>query len=96
MDFSKDHFSACLNQSFRLMASSSPVEQLTLIRVDEHPEQMNRIGPEAYSVVLQGPPGQVLPRNLYRLSHEEHGKFDLFIAPVGQDEWGVRYEAVFA
>jgi hypothetical protein len=32
---------------------------------------------------------------MYQLQHERLGAFELFLVPVGQDQDGVYYEAVF-
>ena len=40
-------------------------------------------------------PGDVLPQATYTFDHDELGLLDLFVVPVGRDETGVSYEAVF-
>ncbi|MDX6508976.1 MAG: hypothetical protein QOG81_728, partial [Gaiellaceae bacterium] len=36
-----------------------------------------------------------LPQQIYRFDHDELGTLEIFIVPIGTDEGGVRYEAVF-
>jgi hypothetical protein len=48
-----------------------------------------------FSVVFLGPLEPVLPQGIYRFEHEALGTFELFIVPIGPDETGMRYEAVF-
>ena len=94
MEFSFEHFSACLNDSFRLSDGDSTVD-LTLVSVDCLGAE-DSISPTSYALVFRGPPGPALPQRMYRLAHPRHGDFDLFIVPIGADDTGVRYEAVFS
>lgn len=48
-----------------------------------------------FSIVFRGPPTPILPQRIYRLVHAEIGEFELFLVPIGPDEQGMRYEAVF-
>ena len=48
-----------------------------------------------FSIVFLGPRDPVLPQRIYRLEHDELGTLDLFLVPIGRDDAGVRYEAVF-
>jgi hypothetical protein len=45
--------------------------------------------------VFRGPGDVLLPQRIYRMEHEEIGVFDLFLVPIGPDEIGLRYEAIF-
>ena len=38
----------------------------------------------------------VLEQMIRRLEHDELGAFELFLVPIGPDDTGMRYEAVFA
>jgi hypothetical protein len=48
-----------------------------------------------FSLVFLGPGDPVLPQAIYRFEHDELGAFEIFVVPIGRDETGVRYEAVF-
>ena len=52
-------------------------------------------GREPFSIVFRGPAEPVLPQRIYRFEHDALGAFDLFIVPIGPDEAGMQYEAVF-
>jgi hypothetical protein len=41
---------------------------------------------------LRVPP---LPQHIYALEHTSLGKLELFLVPIGPDERGMRYQAVF-
>ena len=32
---------------------------------------------------------------MYRVEHEDIGSFEIFLVPIGPDEKGMKYEAVF-
>src|SRR5436190_14089531 len=51
---------------------------------------------ESFSLLLQGPKDPCLPQKIYLLEHPELGQLELFLVPIGRDERGTRYEAVFA
>ena len=50
---------------------------------------------QPFSIVFRGPGDVLLPQRIYRIEHEEIGAFDLFLVPIGLDEEGLRYEAIF-
>jgi hypothetical protein len=41
------------------------------------------------------PQAPVLPQRIYRVENERLEPFELFVSPIGPDERGMRYEAVF-
>jgi hypothetical protein len=51
---------------------------------------------EPFSIVFRGPYEPVLPQRIYRIEHDELGALEIFLVPIGPDESGMRYEAVFA
>jgi hypothetical protein len=90
------HFQRFKGSSFRLRADD--VVDVELLEVDEvgagsgAPPQTARA---PFSIVFRGPRDPVLPQRIYRLEHDELGTVDLFLVPIGRDDAGVRYEAVF-
>lgn len=50
---------------------------------------------ENFTLVFQGPAGQVLPQRIYRFESAALGCFELFIVPSGQDAGGTQYQATF-
>lgn len=51
---------------------------------------------EGASIVMRGPLEPVLPQRIYDIEHPFLGDFELFIVPIGPDDSGMRYEAVFS
>jgi hypothetical protein len=48
-----------------------------------------------FSIVFRGPAAPILPQRIYRLEHPEIGSCEIFLVPIGPDEHGLRYEAIF-
>ena|SRR2546423_13136224 len=50
---------------------------------------------DRFSLLFRGPQAPLLEQGMYRMEHAALGALDLFIVPVGVDEIGIHYEAVF-
>ena len=50
---------------------------------------------EQFSLRFRGDRSQVFPQRIYPMKHEAIGDFDLFLVPIGRDDSGTFYEAVF-
>jgi hypothetical protein len=48
-----------------------------------------------FSLIFHGPREVILPQQIYQMEHATLGMFELFIVPLGVDQQGVRYEAIF-
>jgi hypothetical protein len=48
-----------------------------------------------FTLEFRGPADPVLPQHIYRLEHPSLGPLEIFMVPVGRDESGTTYEAVF-
>ena len=48
-----------------------------------------------FALLFRVAEGEVLPQRMYPLKHDDLGRFELFLVPVGADEDGTRYEAIF-
>lgn len=89
---SKAFFAARLFSRFRLRADSGESAALELIELLE-----GSSGPrlEQFSILFRGAGPSLLPQKTYTLEQDAGGAFDLFLVPVGRDEQGTYYEAVF-
>ncbi len=90
--FTVQTFSRHLGSTFRIhpdASSSLGFELISATRLGE-----GSAG-RPFSIVFRGPGDVLLPQRIYRMEHEEIGVFDLFLVPIGPDEEGLRYEAVF-
>ena len=96
MSFKLADFQACLNQTFVVHLDDGQLKmELTLVEPAEHamPESPNN---DAFAVVFQSSSQEVLPQQSYRVSNGQLGERNIFMVPIGQNETGVRYEAVFS
>jgi hypothetical protein len=51
---------------------------------------------EPFSLIFRGgPPDSYLPQRMYPITHEKIGTLELFLVPIGPDQVGMRYEAIF-
>ena len=84
-------FSGHLGSSFRVYPDDSSTLDLELASATELGESSGR----PFSVVFRGPRDAPLPQRIYRMEHAEIGVFDIFLVPIGPDEEGLLYEAIF-
>ncbi|MEA2219329.1 MAG: hypothetical protein QOJ35_1955 [Solirubrobacteraceae bacterium] len=52
-------------------------------------------GRQPFRLLFRGPPDPVLPQAIYRLEHARLGALEIFVVPVGRDDDGTSYEAIF-
>jgi len=91
-------FETLLGQSFRLQVDPQGSTELELIEVQSLPLHAG-LGHQSartpFSLVFRGPKGSALPQRIYGIEHEALGGLEIFLVPIGPDERGQRYEAVF-
>ncbi|CAN5213954.1 hypothetical protein BH20ACI1_BH20ACI1_17860 [soil metagenome] len=80
-----------LNTKFRVVEAAEPLE-LELVEVSD---LKTSSGQEYFSLVFLGDKDNLLPQKLYALNHETLGQKEIFLVPVGREEDGIKYEAVF-
>jgi hypothetical protein len=90
----RDQFAGYLRQSFRLRSETSAFD-LELIEVRNLAGPLSPSGREPFALLFRGPAEPILPQRIYPLEHAGLGKLDVFLVPVGPDDQGMRYEAVF-
>jgi len=87
-------FSKHVNTKFRV-AIEPPIE-LELTEVKGYlSKALEQTGMERFSAYFRGPGDGYLEQASYPIEHEVMGAFDLFLVPIGRDDKGLRYEAVF-
>lgn len=50
---------------------------------------------EPFSLIFVGPGDVMLLQRIHRLKHDSMGELDIFLVPVGKNERGYLYQAVF-
>jgi hypothetical protein len=90
-DFHKTTFAPLLHAKFLVQLDPSESAEVELIQVTG--QESNTM--ETFSLVFRGPADQPFRQGTYTLQHEKLGTFQLFLVPIGRDESGYSYEAVF-
>jgi len=84
-------FAAQVNTPFRLKPAETSGVELRLVEANDFstPRQ------EMFSLQFRGPREPFLPQGIYSMEHDQLGPLDMFIVPIGRDESGYRYEAIY-
>lgn len=93
--FTCETFQPHMGDTFRLHLDAPPPLDVVLTEASELPVSSPQRPRAPFSIVFRGPPTVVLPQRIYAVEHPGIGTFELFLVPIGSDDEGVRYEAVF-
>ncbi|HEX6376499.1 MAG TPA: hypothetical protein VFZ91_12365 [Allosphingosinicella sp.] len=86
-----DEFAGCVGETYELVQDGQRLP-LTLETAQELPPSVREAG--CFRLAWRGPFEPLLPQAIYRL--ERGGEiYDIFIVPIGRDQSGTQYEAVF-
>ncbi|MFO0819047.1 MAG: hypothetical protein U1A77_13960 [Pirellulales bacterium] len=93
-----EHFEPQQATRFQWHAAALGVRPLELIEVKRL--RVNRVGGspaerEPFSLIFRDHSANALPQSTYRLDHDQLGTMEIFLVPIGLDEQGMRYQAVF-
>lgn len=90
--FTIDTFSGHLNTKFLMHYGDSRTAELELTSVSDVGSSPRQI---QFSVVFHGPNDAPIAQGTYKIEHDKLGALELFLVPIGKDDTGVRYEAIF-
>jgi hypothetical protein len=92
-----DQLAALLNQTFTIDVGDGFKVEATLVEVQARGQPLGHgdEGRQPFSAVFRGPEAPVLPQRIYALTNPALGELHLFLVPIGPDDQGLRYEAVF-
>ena len=93
--FDVSFFKPLLNQNFNIQLENNTTLVVRLIEVTTSPEYSANNDREAFSIVFRGPRDISIPQGIYTLEHETAGTVEIFLVPIGPDEKGMCFEAVF-
>jgi hypothetical protein len=96
--FTVETFSGHVGETFRIhpdISNPLDVELISATSLGEESESAGSDRRQPFSIVFRGPRNLLLPQRIYRMAHAEIGSFELFLVPIGPDEKGLQYEAVF-
>jgi Domain of unknown function (DUF6916) len=89
-------FSTHLEESFTLTLADGSQHAMTLVKITELGERQEETGGRRpFSLIFRGPLELRLPQQIYSLTHPGVGSLQIFIVPVGPDQTGQCYEAIF-
>ncbi len=92
-ELTHEDFTPRLNERFRLQTETSS-HDLRLFQVKPLGMGMPG-GREPFSLLFRAPKDALVPQMIYRLENDRMGALDLFLVPIGPDEHGMVYEALF-
>jgi hypothetical protein len=92
-----DTFAPRIGETFRIDLPDGAIA-LQLVAADLLGEPAGEGGAARapFSIVFRGPHEVLLPQRTYRLEHDDLAALEIFLVPIGPDEDGLRYEAVFS
>jgi Domain of unknown function (DUF6916) len=98
--FTVDKFEPRVGDKFEVVSDSSSGQELTLLSAkvvgtDSAKEWSKASGRAPFTLTFIGPVEAALEQSIYHLAHDEMGDFDIFLVPLGPNQQGMRYEAVF-
>ena len=90
--FDKTLFAENLNTKFSVRVDANRTIELELTGITESNSAPNH---EQFALAFRGPADVYLPQQIYPLEHQRLGTMSIFLVPVGRDEQGFEYEAIF-
>lgn len=90
-----ERFAPAVGETFTVGGDGGPKVELLLVEAtaqDAAPQAPR----QPFSLLFHGPADPFLPQATYRFEHDSLGVIGIFIVPLGRDEHGATYEALFA
>lgn len=87
-----EDFSTRLHSKFRIRLSDDKTIEAELAEITEHMVSPRQ---ERFAIVFLAPNEFLLEQGIWQIEHDDLEALDLFLVPIGRDEEGTRYEAVF-
>ena len=86
-------FAPCLDSLFQVRADPLALN-LTLTEVKPLRSRAGQLR-EPFALLFRGPLEPLLTQRIHNLHHEALGALEIFLVPIGPDETGQHYEAIF-
>ena len=87
-------FGPLLGSNFKLEAGSATVK-LELIAAEATGASQVSAPRQPFSLLFRGPQTPLLAQQIYALKHSSLGTLEIFLVPIGPDDQGQRYQAIF-
>jgi len=88
-------FTKCLNQKCQVHHQHGNLEMELIECRKLGARGRNESQREPFALLFRGPKGPILSQQTYQFDFEHLGTLEIFIVPIGPDESGVQYEAIF-
>ena len=90
-------FSSVLGSSFQVNIDSDRQLQLKLVEATKLGDRAaaSSVRSEPFSLIFKGPRDVQLAQQICPLKHSTLGELSIFLVPVGCEEDGISYEAIF-
>jgi len=88
-------FAPFLNQTFSVGVGASTVEMTLVQATKGKPQHYEGLRKEPFSLIFKCASPVILPQKMYAFQKPGFGSMDIFIVPVGRENDGVVYQAVF-
>ena len=90
------HFEGLLGTAFPVRVEGAPEDlALELVEIRKLQENAGTSRKPPFALEFRGPMEPVLNQGMFPVVHPELGDLAIFMVPVGPDDQGMRYEAVF-
>jgi hypothetical protein len=87
-----EQFAAQTGSTFAVNFGPESIVEMKLVEVHENKRNERLV---AFSLLFVAPPDTPVSQDLFPVEHPVLGTMELFLVPVGGDDQGIKYEAVF-
>ncbi len=88
----QETFAQCLQSDFRVVDLALNEFAIRLVEINDRKRIPHQ---EVFALLFHGPSENFIQQGMHKLEHSQLGEIDIFLVPVGQDNDGFLYEAVF-
>lgn len=90
-------FAECVGTRFRVYATSVQAMDLELTEATSLGSAAGRtpLDRDPFSLIFRGELQPNLPQQIYKFEHDRLGTLEMFIVPIGPDDQGMLYQAIF-
>lgn len=92
---SREAFASQLNAVFKVTDATDDDDVITVDMTLAECDDLSNDHCDAFSLIFNGPAEPALGQNTYGVANETLGDFSLFMVPIGADDTGRQYQAVF-
>ncbi len=94
-----DMFAPHLGEKFRLRMEPERVVEVELVQVtplkSHKANGHDTARQQPFSILFRGPLSAIARQQIYPFEHDAMGTHEIFIVPIGPDQSGMLYEAIF-